>query len=291
MPQGIITKGIGGFYYVNTDGGILECKARGKFRNEKVSPLVGDMVEVAEQKGSYVIDRILPRKNELIRPQVANVDQVVIVFAAAKPDPNLGLLDKFLLLSEYNNLKIVICINKIDLKESYEIDKLTEPYRESGHSIISVSTRFEYGIDNLRKMLNGHITVFAGPSGVGKSTILNTLQPSFNMETGELSSKISRGKNTTRHTQLLELDTGGYVVDTPGFSSLNIDFIDKGDVEYLFHEFKDFIGKCKFTGCSHISEPGCAVKDAVINNIINKKRYDSYVKIYCELKELRRNYK
>lgn len=291
MPQGIIIKGIGGFYYVKIDNRIIECRARGKFRNEKITPLVGDIVEITVQNNSGAISNILPRKTQLIRPLVANVDQAIIVFAAASPDPNMDLLDRFLLLAEYNSLEMIICINKIDLMDIEQIDELLIPYKNGGYKVVYTSTRTGYGIEELKSSLKQRITVFAGPSGVGKSSLLNSLDPSFNTKTGEISSKIGRGKQTTRHTELLELKVGGYVLDTPGFSSLDIDFISKEEIEHLFREFDDYIGQCRFTGCSHISEPDCAVKEAVEENNINEKRYNSYVRLYNEIKKIGRNYK
>lgn len=291
MPRGMIVKGISGFYYVKTENIILECKARGKFKNKKITPLVGDMVEISLQNGGCVIDDILPRKTELVRPPAANVDQAVVVFAAARPDPKYELLDRFLLLCEYNSLDVVICINKIDLADREEIDRMLLPYRDGGYMVLYTSTLTGKGIEELKGVLKDRITVFAGPSGVGKSSLLNSLQPSFSVKTGEISEKIGRGKQTTRHTELLELKDGGYVLDTPGFSSLDIDFIDKMELQQLFPEFSDFIDLCRFTGCSHVAEPDCAVKDAVSKKSINVSRYESYVRLFNELKKVRRDCK
>lgn len=292
MPQGLIVKGVGGFYYVKTGDRVVECRARGKFRSEKVTPLVGDIVDIMEHSGSGVIDKIVPRKTELIRPPVANVDQAIIVFAATKPEPNFELLDKFLLLAEKNELEIIICVNKIDLMDIPSIDNMFSFFRDSGFDVIYTCTKTGYGIPELRKKLMNRITVFAGPSGVGKSSLLNSIQPSFSVKTGEISKKIERGKQTTRHTELLELDGGGYVVDTPGFSSLEIDFINKENISYFFPEFKEYMGLCRFSGCAHVSEPGCAIKNAVQKSLINSKRYESYLRIYNEIIEKQgRNYK
>lgn len=291
MPQGIIYKGIGGFYYVKSDNKVVECKARGKFRNDKITPLVGDMVDIVEKNGSYVIDSIIPRKNILIRPLVANVDQAVIIFAAAKPEPNLGLLDRFLILSEYNGLSITICINKIDLLEIAVINDMFIPYKNAGYKIIYTSTLKGYGINELKHNLENKISVLAGPSGVGKSSLLNAVQPNLMLKTGDISDKVERGKHTTRHTELMELETGGFVVDTPGFSSLDIDFIKKEEIEQFFPDFIEYLGLCKFSGCTHISEPNCAVKAALSNGRINNERYNSYVRLYNEISKLRRQYK
>lgn len=290
MPQGIIIKGIGGFYYVKEGCRVLECRARGKFRNEKISPLVGDKVDIIENDNSCVIDNILPRTTVLSRPPVANVSQSIIVFSATRPEPNLNLLDKLLLLCEHNNLEIVICINKADLLTINELDNFIIPYKQAGYRIIYTSTVIGYGIDKLISILKDKVTVFAGPSGVGKSSLLNSVQPSFNMKTGEISNKLQRGKHTTRHTELLELDFGGYVVDTPGFSSLDINYITKDDIAYLMPEFREFIGLCKFPHCSHVNESGCFVRQGVMDGKINLKRYDSYVKIYNEISKIRRKY-
>ncbi|KPU43972.1 putative ribosome biogenesis GTPase RsgA [Oxobacter pfennigii] len=293
MPQGLIIKGIGGFYYVKTEEGIVECRARGKFRNENITPLVGDMVTVSIHNNSNSLDKIHERKNQLIRPPVANVDQLIIVFAAVKPEPNLELLDKFLIVAELNNMDIAICINKIDLIEAPLIEGMFAPYKEAGFNIIYTSTKKDIGIEDLKLYLKDKVSVFSGPSGVGKSSLLNKLHPSFNMETGEISKKIERGKQTTRHTQLLELHEGGYVADTPGFSSLEYEAmkVDYEELDYLFPEFRDFLGQCKFTGCSHTKEPGCAVKNAVEEKQVNKRRYESYVRMYDDIKKLGRNYR
>lgn len=291
MPQGIIIKGIGGFYYVKTEKGTLECRARGKFRNEKLTPLVGDIVHVIEQNGGCVIDKIEPRKTELKRPPVANVDQAIIVLAADRPKPDFHLLDKFLLLSEYNRLYTVICINKIDLTDISEAQDIVSPYKDGGYEIIYTSTLTGYGIKRLKEVVKDRVTVLAGPSGVGKSSIMNCLGSSFNVKTGEISGRIGRGKNTTRHSELLEIESGGYVVDTPGFSSLDVSTIDIERIDGLFPEIRNYIGLCRFSGCSHISEPGCAVKDALYKNEINPIRYDSYVRLYNEIKKTGRNYK
>ncbi len=291
MPQGIIIKGIGGFYYVSVGGKVLECKARGKFRKEKITPLVGDRVDVVEEYGGYIIQNIYPRITKLIRPSVANVDQAVIAFACMKPSPNLNLLDKFLIMSSYNKLKTVICMNKIDLMSERDGCKILEHYSKAGYKCIYTSTVTGEGIEDLKKELKNVITVFAGPSGVGKSSMLNKVQSSLRLKTGDISEKSERGKNTTRHTELLELKGGGYVVDTPGFSSLDIGFIPKDELQDYFPEFSDFRGYCRYAHCSHINEPGCAVKEAVRGNIIDDMRYTSYTRLYDELSRIRRSYK
>lgn len=291
MPHGVIIKGIGGFYYIKSGNEIIECKARGRFRNEGVIPLVGDVVDYSAKDNSYVIDNIMPRKNSLIRPPVANVDQAILVFASAKPEPNLDLLNRFLILIEHNNLHAVICINKSDLTDNGIVNNIMTPYKDAGYRVIYTSTVLNIGIDELKTCLKDKINVFAGPSGVGKSSLLNALQPGFNLKTGDLSDKLDRGKHTTRHSELLGLCSGGFVADTPGFSSLEIDFISKEELENLFPEFRDLNNPCRFARCSHITEPDCAVKAAVSNRIINKERYNSYVSLYNELSRVRRKYK
>ncbi|MEW9124009.1 MAG: ribosome small subunit-dependent GTPase A [Thermotaleaceae bacterium] len=290
MIKGTIIKGIGGFYYVKAEDKIYECKARGKFRKEKVIPLVGDHVKISVHEGSMqgVIESILHRTTELIRPPVANVNQAVIVFAIQRPEPNLSLLDRFLVLAENEGLNIVICFNKVDLATEDIFNKLYNIYGNMGYEVIATSTKIGTGIEPLKSCLKDKTTVFAGPSGVGKSSLLNKIQPNLALQTGEISEKIERGKHTTRHVELLSLDFGGWVLDTPGFSSLQVDFIEKDQLQYLFKEFGSFIEECKFHPCSHIKEPDCGVKKALEENIIYSSRYDSYRKLLEEIEKARR---
>lgn len=290
--QGKIIKGIGGFYYIHAEyQGIYECKAKGVFRNRKIKPLVGDNVEIdvideAEKKGN--IRDILPRKNELIRPAVANIDQALVFFAAAQPEPNLGLLDRFLLQMEYRNIPTVIGFNKCDLTETDRIRELEEAYGRSGYPLIFVSVREEQGLENLKAMLAGKTTALAGPSGAGKSSLMNWLLPEAEMETGAVSEKIKRGRHTTRHSELFHLGEGTYLFDTPGFSSLYLaDFTDE-TLKLYFREFSDFEDECRFTGCNHINEPDCGIKKALEDGKISRVRYEHYVQMYQELKEHRR---
>ena len=290
--QGKIIKGIGGFYYIHAEHqGIYECKAKGVFRNRKIKPLVGDNVEIdvideAEKKGN--IRDILPRKNELIRPAVANIDQALVFFAAAQPEPNLGLLDRFLLQMEYRNIPTVIGFNKCDLTETDRIRELEEAYGRSGYPLIFVSVREEQGLENLKAMLAGKTTSLAGPSGAGKSSLMNWLLPEAEMETGAVSEKIKRGRHTTRHSELFHLGEGTYLFDTPGFSSLYLaDFTDE-TLKLYFREFSDFEDECRFTGCNHINEPDCGIKKALEDGKISRVRYEHYVQMYQELKEHRR---
>ncbi|QXM05868.1 ribosome small subunit-dependent GTPase A [Crassaminicella indica] len=289
MIKGIITKGIGGFYYVKSQDAVYECRARGRFRKEKIIPLVGDRVKISINHSSNqgTIEEIMDRDMEFIRPPVANVNQAIIVFAVKKPDPNLMLLDRFLAMAENEGIDVVVCFNKIDLDEEYLIE-LKKCYTAAGYEVVATSVKLGIGIEHFREILKDKITVFAGPSGVGKSSLLNATQPNLSLKTGAISEKNKRGKHTTRHVELLELDFGGWVLDTPGFSSLNLDFIEEGELQFLFREFTPLIGQCKFTGCKHVNEPECAVKRAVEENIISKSRYESYMQLLKEINQKRR---
>ncbi len=290
MINGTILKGIGGFYYVDTESGLYECRARGIFRKEGIKPTVGDHVQItvldeAHKKGS--LDVILPRKNELIRPRVANVEQAVIVFAAKSPNMNLDLLDRFLLLVEEQNLDIVICINKIDKDKEKEYEEAARLYQAAGYSVICASATEGDGIEMLRKALEHKISVFAGPSGVGKSSLINGAFPELSLITGEISKKIERGKHTTRHAELIQISKNSYIVDSPGFTSLYLDHIPQESLQYYFREFLPFVHECHYTGCSHTHEPECAVKEQV-GKKISRIRYDRYVSFYTELENERR---
>lgn len=283
--QGLIVKGIGGFYYVKVKDEIIECKARGKFRHDELTPMVGDRVEITVKDGKGAIEKINERYNTLIRPVVANVTQALVVFSLKNPDINEELLNKFLLLCEHNKLKVVVCFNKLDLKENREEEKVIDMVRDAGYEILFIQSNIGIGIDKIKEKLKDNVTVLCGPSGVGKSTILNQLAGRELMETGDISKKLNRGKHTTRHSELIEV-FGGYIVDTPGFSSLSTDFIDKDDLQYGFPEFEAYHGKCKFSSCMHYKEPNCAIKKAVEEGNVNNSRYDFYVKILEEkLKE------
>ena len=281
---GKIIKGIGGFYYVKTaDGKITECRARGIFRNTKEKIYVGDDVQISlsGEKGS--IDKILPRRNFLIRPPVANIDIIVIVVAAMEPIPDTLLADKLILSAETAGIEPVICINKSDLK----IDKeLIKAYRGAGYTALSVSAKSNDEIDKLRGILTDKTSAFAGLSGVGKSTILGILTGA-EQKTGEISQKIKRGRHTTRCVELLELPTGGYVFDTPGFSSFEISGIKAEELQNYFPEIAKFSGECRFKGCLHTKEPDCAVKAAAERGEIAKSRYESYLNFYETLKNVK----
>ena len=290
--QGKIVKGISGFYYVHVgEPGIYECKAKGAFRNQKIKPLVGDDVEIAivdEETKKGNIEKILPRKNELIRPAVANIDLALIIFAAAKPQPNFNLLDRFLIMMEYQDVPVTICFNKKDLATTEELEFLYETYQSCGYQVILSSALKGEGLDEIEKVLQGRTTVVAGPSGVGKSSLTNSLQEEVEMETGEISRKLKRGKHTTRHAQIIPVAQDTFLVDTPGFSSLYIENMEEQELKDYFPEFRRYEGQCRFQGCRHIHEPGCAVKEALENNEISRLRYEDYLELHQELKEKRR---
>lgn len=295
--QGKIIKGIAGFYYVHVAGsGVYECKAKGAFRKQKIKPLVGDNVEIdvisQEEHTGNVID-ILPRKNELIRPAVANVDQAVVIFAAAKPNPNFNLLDRFLIMMEYQHIPAVICFNKTDLIDEMKMENLIRAYKTSGYRVLFTSAKEQDGVEKIRQILKGKTSTVAGPSGVGKSSLINLLAPQAEMETGAISEKIERGRHTTRHAQVIPvpMEDGSedtYIIDTPGFSSLSVEFYEKETLGTLFPEFQQYEPYCRFRGCSHISEPDCGVKEALAEGKISKIRYDDYVEIYQEVQNRRK---
>lgn len=291
MIPGLIIKGIGGFYYVKTEFGIFECKARGIFRKDSFTPLPGDKVSISisnkdEKVGN--IEEILPRESQLIRPAVANVNQIAIVISIKSPQPDFILLDKLLITVEQKEISAVVCINKIDLDKTLEYKKVAEAYQKSGYRVIALSSVEVTGFDELEGALIGKTTVFAGQSGVGKSTILNKVLDSYVMKTGKVSEKIERGKHTTRHAELIELKSGGFVVDTPGFSSFELSGLEVGELQNYYPEFREYFGKCKFTGCRHISEPGCKVRDALEKEIIDGGRYARYVEFCNMLKQKER---
>lgn len=286
--KGRIIKGISGFYYVYVVGsGLYECKAKGAFRNKGMKPLVGDYVTISvtdEAKKLGNVDEIHTRKNDLIRPNVANVDQALVIFAASKPVPNLNLLDRFLVMMDYEELPVVICFNKIDLCENGEAEELRDIYERAGFKVLLTSVKENIGIDELKEILKDKTTTVAGPSGVGKSSLTNSLQKDIVMETGALSEKIERGKNTTRHSQCIPIFENTYLMDTPGFSSLMAPEIEAEDLRLYFPEFLEHMDNCRFQGCIHMNEPDCAVKDALQKGIISESRYDNYRLIYEEIK-------
>ena len=294
MINGKIIKGIGGFYYVDTEKGLYECRARGIFRKNKITPLVGDRVSISvvdEENKKGVVEEIEERDTELVRPPIANVDKALIVFAIKNPAPNLSLLDRFIVLAEKENLEIVIVFTKVDLDTDGELlGELKDIYEVSGYKVISVSNKLKLNIDKIKEELKENTVVFAGPSGVGKSSLLNEVDKNFELKTGEVSDKIKRGKHTTRHAELLKLECGGMVADTPGFSSLTLDDTDESELKEYFIEF-DKYDDCRFgSRCIHENEPSCAVKEAVENGEISKKRYESYIQLLNEIRSEKRRY-
>lgn len=286
--EGIIIKGIGGFYYIKTEEGIIECKARGKFRYNSLKPIVGDRVTIKVENGKGVIEEIHERSSELIRPTVANVTQAFVVFAIKNPDINLDLLNRFLTLCEYNDIHAVVCLNKEDLCTEEEKENLKELINDIGYEVLFINAKEGKGFDALKERLENNITVLCGPSGAGKSTLLNAFIDREHMETGSVSEKIGRGKHTTRHSELIDIDNG-YLVDTPGFTTLDVTFIDRDSLKYCFPEFNEYNNLCKFNGCNHYKEPKCAVKEAVEEGKINKLRYEFYIKTLEEIINRRGN--
>jgi ribosome biogenesis GTPase len=287
--QGKIVKGISGFYYVHVvESGIYECKAKGIFRQQKMKPLVGDDVEIdiiSEEKKTGNVAAILPRKNALIRPAVANVDQALLIFAAASPNPNFNLLDRFLVMMGRQDVPVILCFNKCDLITEEQKQEIEAIYEVSGCKILFVSAKKELGLKELQEILEGKTTTVAGPSGVGKSSLINLLAPEACMETGEISKKIERGRHTTRHAELIQLKGDGYIMDTPGFSSLYLPEMEKEELQDCYPEFAAFEPYCRFQGCSHISEPDCGVKEALSEGKIHPVRYENYCQLYGELKD------
>lgn len=295
--QGKIIKGIAGFYYVyagedaGCGGNIYECKAKGIFRKENKKPLVGDNVymEVLEEEARIGnIIRILPRQNELIRPAVANIDQALVIFAIVKPEPNYNLLDRFLIMMERQGLSSIICFNKLDIATKEEKEALQRAYESCGYRVLFVSAKDGEGMEELKGLLRGKTTAVAGPSGVGKSSIINCLNPAAGMETGEISKKIDRGKHTTRHSEIIALQEDAYIMDTPGFTSLKLFDMGKEDLQGYYPEFSKYREYCRFSGCAHLSEPDCGVKRALEEGKISPVRYGNYRALYRELWERRR---
>lgn len=285
---GKIIKGISGFYYVYVEGaGLYECKAKGAFRKQKIKPLVGDNVEIAvidEANKLGNVEKILPRKNELSRPAVSNIDMALVIFASAKPDPNFNLLDRFLCMMEYQKVPVTICFNKIDLVDQEKLKEYSGIYEPAGYNVIFTCTKTKEGLGSIRSLLEGKTTTVAGPSGVGKSSIINCLQSDITMETGTISEKIERGKHTTRHSEIIPVSHDTYIMDTPGFSSMDVPGFEKEDLWTCYPEFVRHEPYCRFIGCSHINEPDCGVKAAVEDGEISPVRYENYKLLYEELK-------
>lgn len=292
--KGKIIKGIAGFYYIyageaeNTHGRIYECKAKGIFRKDNIKPLVGDdvMMEVLdEEKLLGNITAILPRENELIRPAVANIDQALVIFAIVKPEPNFNLLDRFLIMMERQGLSSIICFNKQDIATREEKEELKQAYESCGYRVLFVSAKENEGMEELHRLLLGKTTAVAGPSGVGKSSIINRLNPEANMEIGDISRKIERGKHTTRHSEIIALSGNTYIMDTPGFTSLRLFDMEKEELREYYPEFAAYEKYCRFAGCAHMSEPGCGVKEALADGKVSPVRYRNYTLLYGELRE------
>lgn len=295
LMQGKILKGISGFYYVHVAGsGIYECKAKGVFRLQQIKPLVGDTVEIAvisEEEKTGNVEKILPRKNELFRPAVANIDLALVVFAAASPKPNLNLLDRYLVYLQMQQIPVMICFNKTELAGPQQRAELAGIYEPCGYPVRLISVKGQEGIEGprgLRQALRKKTVAACGPSGVGKSSLVNLLQPQALMETGEISRKIARGKQTTRHTQLVRIEEDTYIMDTPGFSSLFLPEMEKEQLQQYYPEFTAPASRCRFQGCSHISEPDCGVRQALEEGSIHPVRYDNYRQLYEELKGRRK---
>lgn len=287
--EGLIIKGIGGFYYVETTNGVYECKAKGKFRKERISPLAGDRVIITVRDGEEnTIDEIIDRKNKLIRPPVANIDKIIIVVSAAKPLPNYLVIDKMTVLAEKNGIEPVIVITKTDLADWQEV---YETYKKTGYNVYLFSSVDNSSmLDAIKLELKGKLTAFTGNSGVGKSTLINALSGELSLETGEISDKLGRGRHTTRQAEIFHIGEG-LVIDTAGFSSIdfsNDNVIFSDELENYFKEFEDYLGTCRFTGCAHLGDKGCKICEAVNHGIISKNRYNSYLTLYNEQKGLKK---
>ncbi|MGX1264688.1 ribosome biogenesis GTPase [Rossellomorea marisflavi] len=293
MAEGKIVKALSGFYYVLSEGTVTQCRGRGNFRKNKITPLVGDYVEFqAENETDGYILKVFERKNELVRPPIANVDQAILVFSASEPDFSTTLLDRFLVLIESKEIDPLICITKMDLlseEETHRILRYADDYRRMGYEVLTTSSKTEQGVEELAPYLRDKISVFAGQSGVGKSSLLNALDPELDLKTAMISSHLGRGKHTTRHVELIHVD-GGLVADTPGFSSLDFTELDESELPLCFPEMAAASEACKFRGCLHVNEPKCAVKEKVEAGDIPAYRYDHYLSFHQEIKERKPRY-
>lgn len=291
MLEGIIIKGYSGFYYVQAEDKLWECSLRGKYRVKEQDFLVGDKVLITPVTASKgVIEKVIKRENQLVRPPIANVEQVVIVMALMEPAPDLNLLDRLLILSEYQNLNSIICFNKADLVVKEENVKILSIYKNIGYRVFEISATTKQGIVGVEALLKDKISVLAGPSGAGKSSLLNAIQPEFTLKTGSVSEKTQRGKHTTRHVELLKLKNGGYVADTPGFSRMSLPEMPKEELAHYFLEIAKHGVDCRFTSCIHQGEPGCAVDDAYHKGLISEERLRNYYYFLGEVKEQERRY-
>lgn len=287
MPEGRVIKTQNSFFYVKYGTELISCKLRGRFKKDRENVYTGDMVEFSLlTPGEGVIERLMPRKNLLHRPAVANIDQVVIEFAVTDPEPHPLLIDRFLVMAEWSGIPdIVLCFNKCDLTACSEMEYLLSFYRKIGYTVLEVSAQEKLGLAELRKLLSGKETVFAGPSGVGKSSLLNAVDEKLGLQTGTISDKIKRGKHTTRLACLMPYGEDGVIVDTPGFSSLDLTEIPAEDLAGYFPEFADYLTGCRFRGCLHSHEPECALKNAVEQGTVSSERYQSYLRFLQEIKE------
>ena len=287
--EGLIVRALSGFYYVKTgEGQEVECRARGLFRKQEISPCVGDRVELEETgEGKGQVVAILPRKNSLVRPPVANLDLLVLVVSSCEPLPNLLVLDKLLAIAECQNIPPAIVLTKSDLEDPSPVADI---YRKVGYPVFVVSSETGEGVEEVRAFLSGKLCAFTGNTGVGKSSLLNRIDPRLSIETAQISQKLGRGRHTTRHVQLYEQPVGGYIADTPGFSAVDLErfqVILKEDLELCFPEFEPYRTKCRFTGCSHTKEKGCAVLAAVEAGEIPKSRHESYLSLYEDAKNIK----
>lgn len=285
--SGRIIKALSGFYYVQTTDAVIECKARGRFRKEKVTPLVGDWVEITMERGKGMIEQIRERKNCFVRPAVSNLDLLVLLVSEAIPVTEPYLIDRITAIAGDQNVPVVICVNKSDLEPGM---KLAEIYRKAGYEVVRTSAVSGEGVDALRALIRGKTVAFSGNSGVGKSSILNCLDQRLQLQTGEISEKLGRGRHTTRHIELYTLDDDTFVADTPGFSSFDteqMEIILKENLQYAFPDFAPYLGNCQFHDCAHLKEPGCRVTEALKLGEIQSTRYDSYVRLYEKAKEVK----
>ncbi|WP_338469864.1 ribosome small subunit-dependent GTPase A [Niallia sp. XMNu-256] len=293
MPEGKIVKALSGFYYVLSEGNIIQCRSRGVFRKNKITPLVGDEVifQAENNLEGYILE-VKERKNSLVRPPIANVDQAILVFSATEPGFSTALLDRFLVLIEYNRITPIICITKMDLindEEKHIIKEIVEDYKDANYTVLLTSSETEEGIEKLFPHLNGVISVFAGQSGVGKSSLLNALNPELELKTNDISNHLGRGKHTTRHVELIQIGDG-LVADTPGFSSLEFTDIEAEELNFCFPDIQKLSEECKFRGCLHIAEPKCAVKKGMENGDLPSYRYEHYKEFLEEIKSRKPRY-
>ena len=287
MTKGRIIKALSGFYYVQTEEKLVECKARGRFRKEGISPLVGDWVEISLEGKKGTVEQILPRSNSFVRPAVANLDMLVLLVSQVIPITEPYLIDRVTAIAGNQNVPVVICVNKSDLTEETSLAKI---YTNAGYDVVTTSAVTGEGVEQLRKLIRGKVVAFTGNSGVGKSSILNCLSPSLSIRTGEVSEKLGRGRHTTRHIELFALGEDTFVADTPGFSSFDTDQMEvvlKENLQYAFPDFAPYIGQCQFHDCAHLKEPGCSVTKALEEGLIEPTRYDSYSKLYEKAKEIK----